>query len=107
MRRTKGTGCITQMKSGKYKYRGILKIGINKNGNPKNKLFYGNTKKEVEEKIVAYLNQDEPELNNDLIFNDALDMLYVQSKKDRVKQKTLSIIETTSKILRNKWGIIA
>lgn len=107
MRRTKGTGCITQMKSGKYKYRGILKIGINKNGNPKNKLFYGNTKKEVEEKIMAYLNQDEPKLNNDLIFNDALDMLYVQSKKDRVKQKTLSIIETTSKILRNKWGNVS
>ena len=100
MRRAKGTGCITQMSNGRYKYRGLLRVGVNKNGNPKNKIFYGNTKREVENKINAYLNQDEPEIKEVLTFNDALDLLYHQSKKERVKQKTLSIIETTSKILK-------
>ena len=97
MRRAKGTGCITQMSNGRYKYRGLLRVGVNKNGNPKNKIFYGNTKREVENKINAYLNQDEPEIKEVLTFNDALDLLYHQSKKERVKQKTLSIIETTSR----------
>ena len=48
MRRTKGTGCITQMSAGRYKYRGLIRVGVNKNENPKNKIFYGNTKREVE-----------------------------------------------------------
>ncbi len=82
-------------------------MGVNKNGNPKNKIFYGNTKREVENKINAYLNQDEPEIKEVLTFNDALDLLYHQSKKERVKQKTLSIIETTSKVLRKKWGEVS
>lgn len=107
MRRAKGTGCITQMSNGRYKYRGLLRVGVNKNGNPKNKIFYGNTKREVENKINAYLNQDEPEIKEVLTFNDALDLLYHQSKKERVKQKTLSIIETTSKVLRKKWGEVS
>ena len=54
MRRSKGTGCITAMKDGRYKYRGLIRIGVNKNGNPKNKVFYGNTKKEVEEKNRSF-----------------------------------------------------
>ena len=107
MRRAKGTGCITQMSNGRYKYRGLLRVGVNKNGNPKNKIFYGNTKREVENKINAYLNQDEPEIKEVLTFNDALDLLYHQSKKERVKQKTLSVIETTSKVLRKKWGEVS
>ena len=104
MRRSKGTGCITAMKDGRYKYRGLIRIGVNKNGNPKNKVFYGNTKKEVEEKINKFLNQDKPEPKDVIVFNDALDLLFEKSKKEKVKQKTLSIIETTSKILRRQWG---
>lgn len=107
MRRTKGTGCITQMSAGRYKYRGLIRVGVNKNWNPKNIIFYGNTKREVENKINAYLNQDEPEIKEVLTLNDALDLLYYQSKKERVKQKTLCIIETTSKILRKKWGEVS
>lgn len=104
MRRSKGTSCITAMKDGRYKYRGLIRIGVNKNGNPKNKVFYGNTKKEVEEKINKFLNQDKPEPKDVIVFNDALDLLFEKSKKEKVKQKTLSIIETTSKILRRQWG---
>lgn len=104
MRRSKGTGCITAMKDGRYKYRGLIRIGVNKNGNPKNKVFYGNTKREVEEKINEFLNQDKPEPKDVIVFNDALDLLFEKSKKEKVKQKTLSIIETTSKILRRQWG---
>ena len=76
MRRSKGTGCITAMKDGQYKYRGLIRIGVNKNGNPKNKVFYGNTKKEVEEKINKFLNQDKPEPKDVIVFNDALDLLF-------------------------------
>ena len=63
MRRSKGTGCITAMKDGRYKYRGLIRIGVNKNGNPKNKVFYGNTKKEVEEKLRKAKEQKENEEN--------------------------------------------
>lgn len=106
MRRARATGCITPMKDGRYKHRGILRVGVNKNGKPKSKIFYGNTKKEVENKINSYLNQDLPEQKETLTFNDALDLLYKQSEKEKVKQKTLSIIETTSNILRKRWGEI-
>ena len=39
MRRTRGSGCITPIKTGRYKYRGLMRIGINKNGMPKNKVL--------------------------------------------------------------------
>lgn len=103
-RRTKGTGCITEMKSGKYKYRGLLRVGINANGNPKNKIFYGNTKKEVELNMKKFLEQDSPEKLDVITFNKGIELLIQDSKDKENKLKTMSIIETTCKILQKHWG---
>lgn len=98
-RRTKGTGCITEIKNGKYKYRGLLTIGINKNGNPKKKVFYGNTKKEVNAKINLFLSQDTPEKHDKITYDKALDLLISSSKENGIGIPQMPILLDTLEIL--------
>ncbi|MFT4106640.1 MAG: tyrosine-type recombinase/integrase [Lacrimispora sp.] len=97
-KRGQGEGTISKRPDGTWWAR--VSLGYDGQGKRKRKAFYGKTRKEVQEKLTAALNDinnDEYVESSDMTFERWLDVWLLEYKKNYIEQRTYNIYRRYSK----------